>query len=76
MLGWPEPSATLAHNEARKAIISTGTSSESCHMSRRGASRTGMAQVGNAENRLIGKLDSRLFSGTFLLVTHALETAG
>jgi len=32
--------------------------------------------VGEAENRLIGKPDPRLFSGTFLLVTHALETAG
>jgi len=43
---------------------------------RRGASHAGMAQVGDAENRLIGKPGSRLFSGTFLLVTHAIETAG
>jgi hypothetical protein len=43
---------------------------------RRGASHAGMAQAGVAENRLVGKPDSRLFSGTFLLVTHALETAG
>ena len=42
----------------------------------RGAGQAGMAQVGEAENRLIGKPVSRLFSGTFLLVTHALETAG
>jgi len=27
-------------------------------------------------DRLIGEPGSRLFSGTFLLVTHALETAG
>ena len=43
---------------------------------RRGASHAGMAQVGDAENRLIGKPDSRLFSGVPLSVTNALETAG
>jgi len=43
---------------------------------RRGASRAGMTQVGDAENRLICEPDSRLFSVVPLSVTYAIETAG
>jgi len=67
---------SVGRSPAEVSLIRRRAATVENYKARRGASRAGMAQEGDVENRLIGKPDSRPFSGVPLSVTHALETAG